>query len=83
VIEKLILENLCSKLGLKYEEKEHRTFLDSLKEVQEKQQTPPSDTSKSRVPREKSHTTAQQLIQRSIRDAPWLSSLIVQPLEAK
>ncbi len=47
VIEKLILETLYSKLGLKYEEKEHYTFVDYLKEIQEKQQTPFSSFSKS------------------------------------
>lgn len=48
VIEKLILENLYSKLGLKHEEKEHHTFVDYSKEAQEKQQTPPYDPPKVR-----------------------------------
>jgi hypothetical protein len=33
VIQKVILENFYSKLGLKYEEKENYTFLDYLREV--------------------------------------------------
>jgi hypothetical protein len=72
VIEKLILENLCSKLGLKYEEKEHYTFVDYLKEVQEKQQMLLSDPSKSQLSREKPSSTAQPTVQRSTIDTPGL-----------
>ena len=35
IIEKLIIESLCSKLGLKYEEKRDYSFRDYLKEVKE------------------------------------------------